>query len=148
MYLQRKTYQDSQSLNGKKIEVLTFKVIEAQGVELGIEYRLIPPKNENLQTYLGKRLGDETIRNYVEIAESETAIDKKHVSIEYKSNEQAYYLKDNGSESGTFLKVQAPLKLIAGYIFAFGESSMAISYIEGMTITLKFLGGSKEGRTL
>lgn len=127
---------------------MTFKVIEAQGVELGTEYKLFPLKNENLQTYLGKKLEDEIIANYVEVAESETAVDKKHVLIEYKSNEQAYYLKDNGSESGTFLKVRAPLKLIPGYIFAFGESSMAISYIEGMTITLKFLGGPKEGQIL
>jgi len=123
-------------------------VIEAQGVELGAEYKLIPSKNTSLSTYLGKKVNDERIDNYVEIADTETAISTKHVIIEYKTEERIYYLKDNNSDSGTFLKIRAPFKLVPGYIFAFGESSMAIAYIDGMSITLKFLGGPKEGKIL
>lgn len=125
---------------------MILKVIEAQGVGLGTEYRVKGEEGKNVVTYLGKK-GEEA-ENYIAIDESEKAIDAKHMMIEYRSREAVYYIKDNNSDSGTFLKIQQPLKLVPGYIFAFGESSMAIAYIDGMTITLKFLGGPKEGQTL
>ena len=78
---------------------------------------------EDLITYLGKKISDENSANYIKIPESETAIDAKHMEIQYRDDK--YYVRDNGSESGTFFRIDKPLKLIPGYIFAFAESSMA-----------------------
>ena len=98
-------------------------------------------------TYLGK--GHERAqKDYIEIPTCETTVGVNHILLEYRSAAKGFYVKDNGSEAGTFLKIERPLKLKQGYIFAFGESSMAIASLEEAKILLKFLGGSKEDKSL
>ncbi len=70
-----------------------------------------------------------------------------HIAVQYRQSEARFFVKDNGTESGTYLKVEKPLRLIQGEVLAFGESSMAIT-AAGETLALKFLGGSYEDKSL
>lgn len=97
----------------------------------------------------GKRLENtEECKNYIETPECEFAISAKHMQIEYRNESHKFYAKDNGSDSGTFYKIERPIKLKQGYVLAFGESSMAITTLELNKLSVKFLGGSREDQSL
>jgi len=48
--------------------------------------------------------------------------------IKYSIAEKRYFLRDLGEGSGTFVKIQTPLRLKNGYIISFGDSHMTVSF--------------------
>ena len=100
--------------------------MEGQGLDSGIEYKIDLNKMKGNIVYLGRKPINDPAINYIEIPDCETAIGIKHMEIEYRNESRSYFVKDNESENGTFLKIDRSLKLVPGYIFAFGESRKAI----------------------
>jgi hypothetical protein len=48
--------------------------------------------------------------------------------IRYNLSDRRYYLQDLGNGSGTFVKIDSPLKVKNGYIISFGDSHMTVSF--------------------
>ena len=51
-------------------------------------------------------------------------------------------MKDLSDGSGTFIKIQIPLKLVTGTIFSFGDNHIA-TFVTADSISLKFLEGTR-----
>lgn len=75
--------------------------------------------------------------------------------IKYNMSDRRYYLQDLGNGSGTFVKIDAPLKVKNGYIISFGDSHMTVSFYNDIVnrdqimdrIQLKFIDGPKTDAT-
>jgi hypothetical protein len=60
--------------------------------------------------------------------------------IKFSESTKKYYIKDLSDGTGTFIKIEKPLKIISNYIISFGDSHMTV-LIDGGIITIKFLEG-------
>ena len=129
---------------------LTLKVVESQSLEIGMVFTINTTGSVDNVVYVGTDAGGDSpsLSKGIIIPKSEASIGPKHVAIQYRKDSKKYYVKDNGSESGTYLRIDKPLELKQGYILAFGESNMAVATEEGNGISFKFLSGSKDDQTL
>ena len=127
---------------------LILEVIEAQSIANGTEYSIIPPGDSDYITVVGTDDSPEKETNAVVIPKSEAEVGPKHMIVQYKKETRSYQIKDNGFESGTFLRIGKPIEIKQGYIFAFGQSSMAIMAIDSAKLALKFITGSREDEVL
>jgi hypothetical protein len=64
----------------------------------------------------------------VEVEESDEG--KRHMIIKYNMIDRRYYLQDLGNGSGTFVKIDNPLRMKNGYIISFGDSHMTVSFFQ------------------
>jgi hypothetical protein len=72
----------------------------------------------------------------------EQGFGKKHMLIKYVAEAKQYFLRDLGDGTGTFVKIQAPLKVSNGFIVSFGDTHMTLCVEkEKKQITIKFLEG-------
>jgi pSer/pThr/pTyr-binding forkhead associated (FHA) protein len=72
----------------------------------------------------------------------EAGIGLQHFHIRYSAEEKKYYIKDLSQGSGTFIKIQAPLKLQTSQIISFGGNHVTVLLgPENKYITLKCLEG-------
>ncbi len=124
-------------------------MVEAQSLSPGTEFQIQSSANEDKLAYLGTGIAaqSDASSDIVKIPQNETGIASAHVAIQYRKTSRKFFAKDNGTESGTYLKVEKPLLLSQGDVLAFGESSMAVMMV-GKKLTLKFLGGLIEDQTL
>ena len=53
---------------------------------------------------------------------------KRHMIIKYNISDHRYYLQDLGNGSGTFVKIESPLKLKNGYIISFSDSHLTVNF--------------------
>ena len=83
--------------------------------------------------------GDHVYNDY-NFPYDEIGIGKRHFLIKFDDPSKSYFLKDLGEGTGTFIKLETPLKLVSGYIISFGDSHMTI-LIDEKKIVLKFLEG-------
>ena len=72
--------------------------------------------------------------------QEELGVGKRHMVIKFSEANKKYYVKDLSDGTGTFIKIEKPLKLITNYIISFGDSHMTVLVDTGQ-ITLKFLEG-------
>lgn len=113
----------------------------------GTEYGVNVAESSDSLAYIGKKT-EVAPQPGVIIPDCEAGISPAHIVVQYRKDMKAYFIKDNSSELGTFLKVDKPLEIKHGYVFAFGESSMAVTKESANKIICKFLSGSKEKQTL
>lgn len=66
--------------------------------------------------------------NDFDISYDESGVSKRHMIIKYSIAEKRYFLRDLGEGSGTFVKIQTPLRLKNGYIISFGDSHMTVNF--------------------
>ena len=71
-----------------------------------------------------------------------------HFVIQYQVSKKAYFIKDCGNGTGTFVKVEHELPLEHGFMFTFGESHMIVSLAKQDTIEIRFFGGPKQDEML
>lgn len=72
----------------------------------------------------------------------EVGIGRQHFQIRYAAEEKRYYIKDLSQGTGTFIKIQSPLKLRTSQIISFGGNHFTVLIgPENKCITLKFLEG-------
>mmetsp|Transcript_334 Transcript_334/g.354 ORF Transcript_334/g.354 Transcript_334/m.354 type:complete len:247 (+) Transcript_334:6-746(+) len=107
-------------------------------------------KKQDSHTYIGSALEDSTgVLNDLAILEEEKGMGKMHLVITFNPTVKKYSIKDLGQGTGTFVRIDNPLKLKENYIISFGESHMAIQFLDPNedSIVLKFLEGPKQGET-
>ena len=100
--------------------------------------------------YMGKQDVDEATgehKNDIVLPLNEPGIGMMHLIIQYDSVHSSYTVKDLGQGSGTFIKIEKPLKLNSGNVIAFGGSHMAVDLLIDGKIQLKFLEGPMSGTT-
>eukprot|EP00826_Nyctotherus_ovalis_P044390 TRINITY_DN4790_c0_g1_i3.p2 TRINITY_DN4790_c0_g1~~TRINITY_DN4790_c0_g1_i3.p2 ORF type:complete len:100 (-),score=33.83 TRINITY_DN4790_c0_g1_i3:435-734(-) len=94
--------------------------------------------------YLGSELEGREREDYVGIPRSESGIGPEHMLLEYREEVQGFYARDNQSDLGTFVKVQTPLQLVAGYTFAFGDSSIMVAFANPSRLVVKLASEGKD----
>lgn len=106
-------------------------------------------KQQDSKIFIGSALEDSSgvIINDLAILEEDKGMGKMHLVINYNSPTKKYTIKDLGQGTGTFVRIDHPLNLKENYIISYGESHMAIQFLdqEQNGIILKFLEGPKQG---
>jgi len=108
--------------------------------------------------YFGACDNSPDIPNDVLLSKEELGIGKVHMVIKYYTDASAYYIKDLGDGTGTFIRLDKPVALKHGFIISFGDSHMVVNLpnserseesargdlqSRSSELTLKFLDGPK-----
>lgn len=72
--------------------------------------------------------------------------EKTCFTIEYKKESDSFFLTSPRLASGTFIKIDQPLRITNNNIFAIGESNFIIDCTIPDQISLQFLEGPKSGQ--
>lgn len=102
-------------------------------------------------TYMGTAEsadGAEGHRNDIVVSNNEIGMGATHLVIQYRPSERAYFIKDYGQGTGTFVKIERPVVLKEGFIISYGESHMLVNAIMDDQIQLKYLDGQRADQTL
>jgi len=102
-------------------------------------------------TYMGTADLAENLEDWpndIIIPVDELGMGNIHLVIQYRPDDKAYYIKDYGQGTGTFVKIEKPVVLKEEFIVSYGESHMQISALREEKIQLKFLDGSKSDQIL
>lgn len=128
----------------KKSPMLILKVIEGQlliGQVIQINAMgMVGGKRKDSCTYFGQCNSSDGVYNDFNFPAEELGVGKRHMMIKYSESSRKYCLKDLSDGTGTFVKINKPLKLVSNYIISFGDSHFTV-VIDGSQITLKFLEG-------
>ena len=146
------TIEEAQALPKLLLEVQEGPVLEP-GTRYLLTARGYPNSKRNIpdgMVYFGKQDADEATgesKNDIVLSSEEPGIGLMHFVIQFNRTQNAFAVKDLGQGSGTFIKIQAPLKLTTGNVIAFGESHMAVDMLLDGKIQLKFLEGAATNMT-
>jgi hypothetical protein len=89
-----------------------------------------------LKDTAGNIINDISIKKTNELAE-------RFFSIEFKPDEQKYFLMDLENGTGTFAKIDNRLKIKSGIIVSFGDTHMLITIQENDGLEIKFIDGPR-----
>eukprot|EP01017_Pseudomicrothorax_dubius_P014424 TRINITY_DN1683_c0_g1_i11.p1 TRINITY_DN1683_c0_g1~~TRINITY_DN1683_c0_g1_i11.p1 ORF type:complete len:466 (+),score=48.88 TRINITY_DN1683_c0_g1_i11:221-1618(+) len=87
-------------------------------------------------TTKGAKLGRHSSNEIVVLEES---VSRQHAEIRWERDKGQYFLRDQGSTTGTFIKVQSKFELKEGYIVELGSLQFLIVALDpsNMTVTLR-----------
>ena len=67
------------------------------------------------------------------------SISRHHAEIKFEN--ERFYLKDNGSTTGTFIKIYEKKEVYDGMIVEMGSNQFSVHFTEGKNIKLEIIEG-------
>eukprot|EP00826_Nyctotherus_ovalis_P054860 TRINITY_DN722_c0_g1_i1.p2 TRINITY_DN722_c0_g1~~TRINITY_DN722_c0_g1_i1.p2 ORF type:complete len:158 (-),score=29.29 TRINITY_DN722_c0_g1_i1:1184-1657(-) len=102
-------------------------------------------------TYMGTAESTDNVEGYqndIVVSSNEIGMGATHLVVQYRPDERAYFVRDYGQGTGTFVKIEKPVVLKEGFIISYGESHMLVNTLTNNEIQLKYLDGQRADQTL